>query len=167
VATPYLAGISYFSFDVVPEGWAYCSGQLLPINQNQALFSLLGIRYGGNGQTNFALPNLQGRVPVHAENGNVGASYGTEAVTVSIQQLPPHTHEPQAATGRGTAAAPTAGATWAAGSRAPLYTGGADTGMRPAGTVASVGGGQPHTNMQPYTVLNACIALQGVFPSQN
>jgi microcystin-dependent protein len=172
VTEPFMASIQFFAFTFPPKGWAQCNGQLMPINQNQALFSLLGTTYGGNGQTNFALPDLRGRTPVHwATSGlgpasSLGAAYGSETATVTQAQLPPHTHRPQAASGRGTAAAPSPGSTWAAGDRAPLYTGGADTPMA-AATVQAVGGGQPHENRQPHTVLNACIALQGIFPSQN
>ncbi|WP_409333235.1 phage tail protein [Trujillonella humicola] len=163
---PFMASIQFFSFNFPPKGWAFCNGQFLPINQNQALFALLGTTYGGNGQTNFALPNLRGRVPVHTGVLPQGAAYGSSVVTVTQAQLPPHTHRPMAATGRGSAATPAAGGTWAAGSRAPLFTGGADTAMADA-TVSDTGGSQPHDNRQPYLVLNACIALTGIFPSQN
>ncbi len=163
---PFLASIQLFSFHFAPKGWAHCNGQLMPINQNQALFALLGTTYGGNGQTNFALPDMRGRVPVHAGVLPQGTAYGSSAVTLTQAQLAPHTHRPVAAPGRGTAATPSAGGTWAAGTRAPLFTGGADSAMA-AGTVQSTGGSQPHNNRQPSLALNACIALQGIFPSQN
>lgn len=166
----FLASIQFFSFAFAPKYWAQCNGQLLPINQNQALFSLLGTTYGGDGRVNFALPDMRGRVPVHWSTSGaaqqLGAAFGSDAVTVTQDQLPPHTHRPTAAAGRGTEATPSAGAAWAAGNRAPLHTGGADTAMAP-GTVQPVGGSQPHENRQPYLGLNACIALQGIFPSPN
>lgn len=143
-----------------------CNGQFLPINQNQALFSLLGTVYGGNGQTTFALPNLQGRVPMSMGNGHtLGERAGAEAHTVTISQMPTHTHFVSASSV----------ATDGVASPANAYLGGASnayhaplnlTSMNP-GTVANVGGSQPHLNMQPYLVLNFCIALVGAFPSES
>jgi microcystin-dependent protein len=164
MAEPFLAEIRIFSFAFAPKGWALCNGQLLPINQNQALFSLLGTTYGGDGRVNFALPNLQGRSPVHVGSGIVlGQRAGEQAHTLTLSELPAHTH---AAAGSSTAANlgdPT-GNVWAAGNGAYHPT--PNTTMNPA-SLAPVGGSQAHENMTPYLTLNFCIALQGIFPSQN
>jgi microcystin-dependent protein len=166
MSEPFLSEIKIVSFNFPPKGWALCNGQFLPINQNQALFSLLGTTYGGNGQTTFALPNLQGRVPVHEGNGlTLGEAAGSSSVTVNIQQLPTHVHFLQGTNTPGTLDTPGGNVLAAAsingyGSPASL------TPMNP-GTVGSVGGSQPHSNMMPYLVLNFIIALQGIFPSQN
>jgi microcystin-dependent protein len=164
MAEPYLAEIRIFSFNFPPKGWALCNGQLLPINQNQALFSLLGTVYGGDGRINFALPNLQGRMPVHVGNGILLGQVGGEtAHTLSISEMPAHTH---AAVGSSTPAnlgVPT-GNLWATGNAA--YNPTPNTTMNPA-CVLPVGGSQPHENMSPYLVVFFCIALQGIFPSQN
>ncbi|MBC8094273.1 MAG: phage tail protein [Akkermansiaceae bacterium] len=155
-----------FAFDFAPGGWALCNGQFLPINQNQALFALLGTTYGGNGQTTFALPNLRGRVPIHMGNGHtLGEAAGSTSVTVNIQQLPTHQHLAMAANSSSNQTTnPTNNYL---GPVNNLYS--APTQMmtlNPA-TVSNVGGSQPHNNMMPTLVLNFCIALQGIFPSQN
>jgi microcystin-dependent protein len=165
MAEPFLSEIRIMSFNFPPKGWALCNGQFLPINQNQALFSLLGTTYGGNGQTTFALPNLQGRTPIHEGQGHtLGEAAGSEAVTVNIQQLPQHLHFVNATNANG-----------AAPNNAGNYLGAFNNGytapnnlttLQPA-TISAVGGSQAHTNMQPYLVLSFCIALQGIFPSQN
>ncbi len=164
MAEPFLAEIRIFSFSFPPKGWAACNGQLLPINQNQALFSLLGTTYGGNGITTFALPNLQGRVPVHVGNSIVlGESAGEASHTLIASEMPAHTHP---ATGSSTPANlgdPT-GNLWAMGNAA--YNPTPNTTMNPA-SVLPVGGNQPHENMSPYLTLNFCIAMQGIFPSRN
>jgi microcystin-dependent protein len=166
VAESFLAEIQIMSFNFPPKGWAFCNGQLLPINQNQALFSLLGTTYGGNGQTNFALPNLQGRVPIHEGAGfTLGETAGEQVHTLTQSELPMHTHAVQASTGQGTQAG---------GNGAFLANGGSDiyvqsgpfATMNP-GAVAAVGGSQAHENTQPYLALSFCIALQGIFPSRN
>jgi microcystin-dependent protein len=164
MSTPFLAEIKIVSFNFAPKGWAQCNGQLLPINQNQALFSLLGTTFGGNGQTTFALPNLQGRAPVYVGPGfSLGQSGGQEAHTVIMSEMPAHVHPISAST-----AAPDAGSmannSWAAISGA--YDATANTAMNPA-SISNQGGSQPHNNMQPFLVLNFVIALQGIFPSQN
>ena len=165
MSEPFLGEIRLVSFNFPPKGWAQCNGQLLPINQNQALFALLGTTYGGNGQTNFALPDLRGRTPVHFGPGvTLGQKAGAEAHTLTLGELPQHTHaaNASAADGDTPVASDTVFASFNNGYRA-------DGGLRavqPA-TVSSVGGGQPHTNMQPYLVLDYIIALQGIFPSQN
>lgn len=169
MADPFLSEIRMMSFGYAPQGWALCNGQTLPINQNQALFSLLGTTYGGNGQTTFQLPNMQGRVPNHTGGlghflGQVG---GEQAHTLSIPELPTHMHLLQATTAAATAGIPAN--TLLLGNTAPndLYTGAASpTPLQPA-TVSNVGGGQAHTNMQPFLTINFCIALQGIFPSRN
>jgi microcystin-dependent protein len=167
VSEPFLSEIKVVSFNFPPKGWALCDGQLLPINQNQALFALLGTTYGGNGQTNFALPNLRGRVPIHFGNGHtLGEAAGSTSVTVNIQQLPTHTHVAQGANTTATGPIPN-NTVLLANASADLY-GGVDnlTAIDPA-TVSSVGGSQPHNNMMPYLALNFIIALQGIFPSHN
>ena len=168
MAEPFLSEIRLFSFGFAPKGWALCNGQLLPINQNQALFSLLGTTYGGNGQTNFALPNLQGRVPLHWQGAfTLGTRAGQEFHTVTLQELPQHTHAMQATNERATTNIP--GSTTFLADSAPndFYTGPANLVAMNAATVSSVGGTQPHENRQPFLVLNYCIALQGIFPSPN
>lgn len=165
MAEPFLSEIRLFSFNFAPKGWAFCNGQLLPINQNQPLFALLGTTYGGNGQTTFALPNLRGRAGMHVGNGHtLGEAAGSEAVTLNIQQLPTHTHFMQAAAKDGDLAIP-------GGNLLANFNNGyrSASNLTPllAGTIAPVGGSQPHNNMCPYLVLNFCIALIGIFPSQN
>jgi microcystin-dependent protein len=170
MGTPYLAEIRIMSFNFAPQGWAFCDGQLLPINQNQALYSLLGTTYGGNGQTTFALPNLKGRVPMHEQFQafTLGETGGSETVTLSIAQLPTHTHT---VTSTQTADANSSNIPDntrvlgnanlnAYSSQGPL------TPLAPD-TLASVGGSQPHNNMSPYLVLNFCIALTGYYPTHS
>ena len=167
MGTPYLGEIRLVSFNFAPRGWALCNGQLLPINQNQALFSLLGTMYGGNGQTNFALPNLQGRTPLHRGNGFVqGEALGTEAVTLTTSEMPAHNHFVQATSANATTNTGASNLAYAKAGTAVYGPFGNPTALA-AGTVSSVGGSQPHENRQPFLVLNACIALQGIFPSQN
>jgi microcystin-dependent protein len=166
MSEPFLSEIKIVSFNFPPKGWALCNGQFLPINQNQALFSLLGTTYGGNGQTTFALPNLRGRVPIHMGNGHtLGEAAGSTAVTVNIQQLPTHTHAMMASQTNGDT--PASNNTVLAGTPAKIYgPPNSLTTLNPA-AVSSIGGSQPHTNMMPYLTLNFIIALQGIFPSHN
>ncbi|HYG57717.1 MAG TPA: tail fiber protein [Symbiobacteriaceae bacterium] len=165
MAEPFLGEIRLMSFNFPPKGWALCNGQFLPINQNQALFSLLGTTYGGNGQTTFALPNLRGRAPMHMGDGlTLGQAGGETAHTVTVNEMPQHGHSVQASGNEATASRPR-NATWAASTALP-YSGQINQAMNPA-TVTSVGGSQPHNNMQPYLTISFCIALQGIFPSQN
>ncbi|GGR33239.1 phage tail protein [Deinococcus ruber] len=173
MSTPYLSEIRMMSFNFAPRGWALCNGQLLPINQNQALFSLLGTTYGGNGQTNFALPNLQGRVPIHMGNGYIqGESSGERTHTLTASEVPAHIHPLNASTGAATAIAPASagipGGNVLAAPTFPVYApaGSTQTVLAPAALLSS-GGSQPHENMPPYLVMNFCIALQGIFPSRN
>lgn len=165
MSSPFLAEIKIVSFNFAPKGWALCNGQLLPINQNQALFSLLGTTYGGDGRVNFALPNVQGRVPVHMGAGIVlGERSGEENHTLTMSELAAHNHVPQGNSNAPDAGLPT-GNTWAANAANPYSSVAPDVSMAPS-TIAATGGSQPHTNVQPYLVLNFCIALQGLFPSQ-
>jgi microcystin-dependent protein len=153
------------SFNYPPKGWAFCNGQFLPINQNQALFALLGTTYGGNGQTTFALPNLRGKVPIHMGNGHtLGEASGEENHTLSISEMPAHTHLLSASPSNAGNPIPTNNYLAAANNQ---YAPPADlTTMHPS-SITNVGGSQPHLNMQPYLVLSFCIALQGIFPSRN
>jgi microcystin-dependent protein len=165
MSEPFLSEIKIVSFNFPPKGWALCNGQLLPINQNQALFALLGTRYGGNGQTNFALPNLRGRLPIHmSASHTLGEAAGSTSVTVNIQQLPTHMHALQVNSASGSTSNPTSNYLGGANN---MYGGASSLVTMNPGTVTSVGGSQPHNNMMPYLVLNFIIALQGIFPSQN
>jgi microcystin-dependent protein len=165
MAEPFLAEIRIMSFGFPPKGWALCNGQLLPINQNQALFSLLGTTFGGDGRVNFALPNMQGNTPIHVGSGHtLGERGGQQAHTLSISELPTHAHVLNASGNAGSTPIPTGGAL---GAVANLYNPPQSlTSLLPS-TVANVGGSQAHLNMQPFLVLNFCIALQGIFPSPN
>jgi microcystin-dependent protein len=164
MAEPFLSEIRIMSFNFPPKGWALCNGQLLPINQNQALFSLLGTTYGGNGQTNFALPDIRGRVAIHEGSGHtLGENGGSEAVTINMQTLPTHSHTVKVFNDNATATP--AGNFFAAANNA--YQPKPQNTTLAANSVTNTGGSQPHTNQQPFTVLSFCIALQGIFPSQN
>jgi microcystin-dependent protein len=160
MAEPFIAEIKLIAWNFPPRGWAFCNGQLLPINQNQALFALLGTTYGGNGQTTFALPNLQARVPVHFGAGG-GGTYalgqvgGESTHTLSVAEIPAGSGAPDRGSPAANFCAANPGA-YAAGSNAALA----------AVAVASAGGSQPHENEPPYLVINMCIALVGIFPSQ-
>jgi microcystin-dependent protein len=181
MSTPFLGELRVVSFNFAPKGWAQANGQFLPINQNQALFSLLGTMYGGNGQTTFALPDLRGRSPIHMGSGHTqGEAGGSEAVTITMQTMPQHIHFLQANT---TVAATSNTATATAGASLGQTIGSPATGASfplsiyqtnisgqvamATQSVTNVGGSQPHANRQPYTCLNIIIALQGIFPSQN
>jgi microcystin-dependent protein len=188
MAEPFLSEIRMMSFGFPPKGWALCDGQLLPVNQNQALFSLLGTTYGGDGRVNFGLPNLQGRAPMHMGSAGGGSSNhvlgergGEQSHTLSGPELARHNHPMlatahDAATGpNGLNPGPTATKSLAQGHAAQgtnqpvpvnIYgTGGASTTLN-AGTIGPTGGNQPHLNMQPFLTISFCIALQGIFPSQ-
>lgn len=167
MAEPFLAEIRIFSFSFPPKGWALCNGQLLPINQNQALFSLLGTYYGGNGETTFALPDLRGRVPIHMGNGHpMGQGGGSNAVTLTHQEMPQHNHILQAVPASGTTPDPTGNLL--AAPRTAMYTNTEPVNLfqlHPS-SISVTGGSQPHLNMMPFLTLTFCIALQGIFPSQ-
>ncbi len=165
MGTPYLSEIKLVSFGFAPKGWALCNGQLLPINQNQALFALVGTTYGGDGRVNFGLPNLQGRVPIHFGDGFVlGQLGGEQAHTLAVAEIPAHTHTPV-----GTNSAPDkpspVGNTWASAAGNNAYATTSNSAMNST-AIANAGGSQPHQNMQPYLTLNFVIALSGIFPSQ-
>ena len=165
MSEPFLSEIRIFSFNFAPKGWALCNGQLLPINQNQALFALLGTTFGGDGRVNFALPNLQGRIPFHVGAGlTLGQSGGEVSHTLNISEMPLHTHVPAANTNAADQGSPP-GNFWANGNQT-AYAGAVNTTMSPA-CVLAVGGSQPHENRPPFLTLNFGIALQGIFPSQN
>jgi microcystin-dependent protein len=168
MAEPFLSEIRIMSFVFPPKGWALCNGQLLPINQNQALFSLLGTTYGGDGRVNFALPNLQGRVPIHMGSGHtLGERGGEQAHTLSISELPTHTHVAQASGVNATASIPNSTLAIATGGQYEIFRSPTNLAAMQLDVVANVGGSQAHLNMQPFLVLSFCIALQGIFPSQN
>ena len=166
MAEPFLSEIRLFSFVYAPQGWALCNGQILPINQNQALFALLGTTYGGDGRVNFALPDFRGRTPIHMGNGHtLGERAGAQAHTLTIAELPTHTHVARATSTLQDSLNP-AGNYFALTAPSEFYSGAFNAPMLPQ-TISSVGGSQAHLNMQPFLTLSFCIALQGIFPSQN
>jgi microcystin-dependent protein len=167
MAEPFLSEIRIMSFNFAPKGWALCNGQLLPINQNQALFSLLGTTFGGDGRVNFALPDLRARTPIHVGSGHtLGERGGEQAHTLSISEIPTHTHTVNATTIPATTNTPGPTVLTAQSTSANLYASAAQNlvAMSPQ-MVANVGGSQAHLNMEPFLTLNFCIALQGIFPS--
>lgn len=166
MAEPFLSEIRMMSFVFPPKSWALCNGQLLPINQNQALFSLLGTTFGGDGRVNFALPDLRGRVPIHVGSGHtLGERGGEQAHTLSIAELPTHTHQLQASSSTATTATPTTSTVASASSASALYGAASNLVAMAPNALANVGGSQAHLNMQPFLTLSFCIALQGIFPS--
>lgn len=168
MAEPFLSEIRIMSFNFAPKGWALCNGQLLPINQNQALFSLLGTTFGGDGQVNFALPDLRARTPIHVGSSHtLGERGGEQAHTLSIAELPEHTHVGQATSVNATTAIPASNLTLATSVNYEAYRPATSLVTLNPATVANVGGSQAHLNMQPFLALNFCIALQGIFPSPN
>jgi microcystin-dependent protein len=165
MAEPFLSEIRIMSFVFAPKGWALCNGQLLPINQNQALFSLLGTTFGGDGRVNFALPDLRGRTPIHVGSGHtLGERGGEEAHTLNLSELPAHTHVLSATSANASQPIPS-GALLSRMAPANPYIAAQNLGAMAAGSVANVGGSQAHLNMQPFLVLSFAIALQGIFPS--
>lgn len=165
MADPFLGEIRLLSFAFAPRGWALCNGQLLPINQNQALYSLMGTRYGGDGRLTFGLPDLRGRVPVHRGTYALGARVGADTVTLSTTQVPEHAHPPLSTTAA-------AGSTLAAGAlpataAKDVYLPALELAGVTMASTSATGGSQPHENRMPSLVLNFCVALQGIFPTQN
>jgi microcystin-dependent protein len=171
MAEPFMGEIRMMAFGFAPKGWAQCNGQLMPINQNQALFSLLGTMYGGNGQTTFALPDLRGRTPIHVGAGlTQGQRGGEESHTLTLSEMPAHTHFVQASStppdgSGGNVPGPTKALS--ATSTGQLYAPFANVQAMSAQMVGNAGGSQPHTNMMPSTAIGMCIALIGIFPSRN
>lgn len=166
MAEPFLSEIRIMSFVFAPRGWALCNGQLLPINQNQGLFSLLGTTFGGDGRVNFALPDLRARTPIHVGSGHtLGERGGEQAHTLSIAELPTHTHGLTGTTASGNTPVPAAGIL--ADSPSQLYSAPVSLVSLQPPTITNVGGSQAHLNMQPFLTLSFCIALQGIFPSPN
>lgn len=174
MSDPFIGQITLFAGNFAPRGWAFCDGQLLPISQNTALFSILGTTYGGDGRTTFALPDLRGRVPLHPGQGpglsnrQLGEAGGTENVTLLVNQMPNHTHAAQADAGTATQQNPTNHvlASEAAGVTATYSSNPPNTTMNPQ-AIGATGGSQPHNNMPPFLGVNFIIALQGIFPSRN
>jgi microcystin-dependent protein len=170
MSEPFLAEVRMVGFNFAPRGWAFCDGQILPINQNQSLYSLLGTTYGGDGRTTFALPDLRGRSPIHVGRSNGGGGHllgqksGEETHTLTVNEMPQHRHVAQASSQTGNNPIPVDHILASANN---LYRSPTDLTALVAGTIANVGGGQAHDNMQPYLAVNFCIALQGLFPSRN
>jgi microcystin-dependent protein len=166
VGTPFMSEVKIISWNFAPKGWAFCNGQFLPINQNQALFSLLGTTYGGNGQTTFALPDLRGKTPIHPGQGFIqGQTSGQEFHTLTLGEMPAHTHFVNASSTQGDKNT-VQGNILAQEVGKPYGPFSSLTTLAPA-SVSNYGGSQPHENRQPYLVLNFVIALQGAFPSRN
>lgn len=172
MSEPFLGEIRIFALNFEPRGWATCDGRLLPISANTALFSILGTTFGGDGRTTFGLPNLQGRIPIGAGSGlgltprNLGGTGGTESVTLLTSQLPSHSHSARCNSGNGNQYGP-ANHYWARDAAGAKEYGTSGTGYMATAAIAPAGGNQPHNNLQPYSVVNYCIALVGVFPSRS
>jgi len=163
---PFVGEIRMFAGNFAPAGWAFCNGALIPISQNDTLFNLIGTTYGGDGQSTFALPNLQSRVPVHVGPGfALGQSGGAETVTLTTSQIPAHSHVPQCFDGAGNQPGPGNGV-WASSSPATYYGDSAPSVSMSPAAIGSSGGSQPHDNMVPFLVINFILSLFGVFPSQ-
>ncbi|WP_422373537.1 phage tail protein [Hoeflea sp.] len=172
MSEPFLAEVRLMGFNFAPRGWGFCDGQILPINQNQSLYSLLGTTYGGDGRTSFALPDLRGRTPIHTGRSNggqehrLGSKSGEETHTLSANELPQHTHNLQASSSDGNSVN-TRNTLLAREVGNPYSNDNSALELFRFGTIDNVGGSQAHDNMQPYLAVNFCIALQGLFPSRN
>jgi microcystin-dependent protein len=174
MSEPFIAEIRMFGGNFAPRGWAFCNGQLLSIAQNTALFSILGTTYGGDGRTTFGLPDLRSRVPMHwgqgpgLSNRVLGEQGGVEAVALTAQQMPAHTHAANASSGKGNTNSPI-GKVWSkdAGVQSATYTGNAPDGAMAANAIGNAGGSQPHENVPPFLAVSFIIALQGIYPSRN
>jgi microcystin-dependent protein len=165
MAQPYVGEVRMFAGNFAPAGWMFCEGQLLPISENETLFQLIGTTYGGDGESTFALPDMRGRIPIHQGNGFILAETGgAEEVTLTIQQIPSHTHTMLASTQGGQQSSP-ANLVLAAVTGADIYTGDDPTASMSPQAITPVGGSQPHTNFQPYLCVDFIISLFGIFPS--
>jgi microcystin-dependent protein len=167
MSSPFIGEIRMFAGNFAPVGWAFCNGAIIPIDQNDALFNLIGTTYGGDGQTTFALPNLQSRVPIHVGPGfALGQSGGTESVTLTTSQIPAHSHVPQSFSALGNLTGP-GGGVWALSNSGTIYADTPPPSISMAATALnSSGGSQPHDNMLPFLVINFILSLFGIFPSQ-
>jgi microcystin-dependent protein len=171
MAQPYIGEIRIFAGNFAPLGWAFCDGQLLPISENETLFVLIGTIYGGDGQETFALPNLQSRVPIHRGTGpglptyTIGETGGVESVTLTVNQMPVHTHTPVADAGNGTTTNPQNNL-WAGQPAFLQYASAAPNVNMKIDAIQPVGGSQPHNNLQPYLTVSFILSLFGIFPNQ-
>lgn len=173
MSEPFLAEIRLIGFNFAPRGWAFCDGQILPINQNQSLYSLLGTTYGGDGRTSFALPDIRGRTPIHVGSNDTGGGFhtlgqksGEETHTLAGNEMPQHDHAVEATT-NGATVASASGNLLAQSNPIDIYADHAGSNTLASHSIFNVGGGQAHNNMQPYLAVNFCIALRGLFPSRN
>ena len=169
MSTPFIGEIRLVGFNFAPQGWSFCDGSTLSIAEFAALFNLIGTTYGGDGQSNFGLPDLRGRVPVHLGSGMViGQRAGVESVTLNFQQIPVHNHSSAlCSSGAGTSGTPSAGAIWSVSTLGSLYNNVVPSVAMAVNAIAQTGGNQPHENRQPSLALNYIIALFGVYPTQN
>jgi microcystin-dependent protein len=173
MSSPYIGEIRMFGGNFPPAGWAFCSGQLMPISENDALFTLIGTTYGGDGQETFGIPDLQGRVPIHAGQGpglsqtyQIGEKAGSETVTLTAQQIPTHNHQFQVSQSGGNQNSPSGGLV-ASSTTIPCFVPGPATAAMAANSIVAAGGNQPHDNMMPFLVVSFIISLFGIFPTQN
>ncbi len=165
MGSPFIGEIRMFGGNFAPSGWAFCNGQLMPISENDALFNLIGTTYGGDGQNTFGLPDLRGRVPVHVGSGFIlGGRAGVESVSLTVNQIPNHSHSALCVAGTGNQATPSGGV-WAASALDQFSPAAPNAAMSPS-ALANAGGSQPHDNMMPYQAVSFIISLYGVFPSQ-
>jgi len=166
MAQPYVGEIRMFAGNFAPAGWMFCEGQLLPISENETLFQLIGTTYGGDGESTFALPDLRGRVPIHQGNGFILAETGgAEEITLTVNQIPAHSHQPLCSSGTASISNPTNSVPAVSTAQAYYNTQANPTNMSPS-SIGPVGGSQPHTNFQPYLCVNFILSLFGLFPSQ-